>query len=72
MDPDINSPRAQQWNVTVEQQLGRSWGVSASYLGSYADRLWAQTAINPGVFMGLGRARSTLGRWPTVCTTTRT
>jgi hypothetical protein len=25
-----------------------------SYLGSYADRLWAQTAINPGVFMGLG------------------
>ena len=54
MDPDINSPRAQQWNVTVEQQLGTSWGVSASYLGSYADRLWAQTALNPGVFLGLG------------------
>jgi hypothetical protein len=54
MDPDINSPRAQQWNVTVEQQLGTNWGVSASYLGSYADRLWAQTALNPGVFMGLG------------------
>ena len=54
MDPDINSPRAQQWNVTVEQQLGASWGVSASYLGSYADRLWAQTALNPGVFLGLG------------------
>jgi len=54
MDPDINSPRAQQWNVTLEQQLGTSWGVSASYLGSYADRLWAQTALNPGVFLGLG------------------
>jgi TonB dependent receptor-like, beta-barrel len=54
MDPDINSPRAQQWNVTVEQQLGDSWGVSAAYLGSYADRLWAQTAMNPGVFLGLG------------------
>ena len=54
MDPDINSPRAQQWNVMLEQQLGASWGVSASYLGSYADRLWAQTAINPGVFLGLG------------------
>ena len=54
MDPDINSPRAQQWNLTLEQQLGDSWGVSASYLGSYADRLWAQTALNPGVFMGLG------------------
>lgn len=54
MDPDINSPRAQQWNVMVEQQLGASWGVSATYLGSYSDRLWAQSALNPGVFLGLG------------------
>ena len=68
MDPDINSPRAQQWNVTFEQQLGRSWGVSASYLGSYADRLWAQTAINPGVFMGLGPCTIN-GVAYTVCTT---
>src|ERR1051325_667164 len=52
MDPGINSPRAQQWNVTVERQLGTNWGVSGSYLGSYADRLWAQTAINPGAYMG--------------------
>jgi hypothetical protein len=28
--------------------------VSASYLGSYSDRLWAQSALNPGVFLGLG------------------
>jgi hypothetical protein len=54
MDPDINSPRAQQWNVMLEQQLGTSWGVSATYLGSYSDRLWAQSAQNPGVFLGLG------------------
>src|SRR5205814_1244483 len=53
-DPGINSPRAQQWNVMIEQQLGASWGVSASYLGSYSDRLWAQTALNPGVYLGLG------------------
>ena len=54
MDPGINSPRIQSWNVTVEQQLGSQWGVSASYLGSHSDRLWAQVALNPGVFMGLG------------------
>ena len=54
MDPGINSPRVQQWNVMLEQQLGASWGVSASYLGSFSDRLWAQSAQNPGVFMGLG------------------
>jgi hypothetical protein len=54
MDPGINSPRIQSWNLTVEQQFGSNWGVSASYLGSHSDRLWAQVALNPGVFMGLG------------------
>jgi hypothetical protein len=54
MNPDINSPRVQNWNVTLERQIGNEWGVSVSYLGSYTDRLWAQTAINPGIFMGLG------------------
>ena len=68
MDPDINSPRVQQWNVTVERQLGTSWGVSASYLGSHSDRLWAQTALNPGIFMGLGPC-SINGVSYTVCTT---
>ena len=54
MDPNINSPRVQSWNVTVEQQLGTEWGVSVAYLGSHSDRLWAQVALNPGVYMGLG------------------
>ena len=52
--PDINSPRIQQWNVTFEKQIGKFWQASASYLGSYTDRLWGQVAINPGVYLGLG------------------
>ncbi len=27
MNPDINSPRVQNWNVTVERQLGTTWGL---------------------------------------------
>ena len=54
MSPDINSPRVQSWNVTVEQQIGSAWQAAVSYLGSYSDRLWGQVAINPGVFLGLG------------------
>jgi hypothetical protein len=53
-DPDIDSPRVQSWNVTVERQLGEDWGFAASYLGSYTDRLWVQIQQNPGVFLGLG------------------
>ena len=54
MSPDINSPRVQSWNVTVEQQFGSAWQAAASYLGSYSDRLWGQVAINPARFLGLG------------------
>ena len=54
IDPNLNSPRVQQWNVTIERQLGSVWQVAATYLGSYTDRLWNQVAINPGVFLGTG------------------
>ena len=54
MDPDINPPRVQSWNVTLEKQLGTNWSATVNYLGRYSDHLWAEEAINPGVFMGLG------------------
>jgi hypothetical protein len=53
MNPDLNAPRVQAWNVTLERQLARDWSAGASYLGSYTDRIWNLTAVNPGVFMGL-------------------
>jgi hypothetical protein len=53
-DPNINSPRVQSWNVTLERQIGSDWGVAASYLGSYTDRLWMQIQLNPGLFFGTG------------------
>src|SRR5688572_33152313 len=68
MDPNINSPRIQSWNVTVEQQVGTDWGVAVSYLGSHSDRLWAQVALNPGVFMGLGACTINGVAYP-VCST---
>jgi len=69
MEPDINSPRVQNWNVTLERQIGRNWGVAVSYLGTYSDRLWAQTAINPGVYMGLGPCTLRDGVSYRVCST---
>jgi hypothetical protein len=54
MTPDINSPRIQSWNLTLERQIGADWGVAISYLGSYSDRLWNKKSINPSVYLGLG------------------
>jgi hypothetical protein len=38
----------------VERQIGDDWGLSASYLGSYTDRLWNLVNLNPAVFLGVG------------------
>jgi hypothetical protein len=69
MDPGINSPRVQSWNVTVEQQLGSQWGVAVAYLGSHSDRLWSSRSINPGIFMGLGPCTLRNGVTYPVCST---
>jgi len=67
IDPDINSTRVQSWNVTVERQLAGSNLVSASYLGSYIDRIWGQVPLNPAVFMGTGPCTINNVAYP-VCT----
>jgi hypothetical protein len=69
MDPGINAPRIQSWNVSVERQIGTDWGASVSYLGSHTDRLWGLVALNPGVFLGLGPCTLNGVNIP-VCTTT--
>ena len=69
VDPEYNSTRAQSWNVIVERQIGTVWQASASYLGSYTDRLWGQVQVNPGVFLGLGPCTLQGVFYPT-CTTT--
>ena len=54
IDPDINSPRVQQWNVSVERQLGTNWGASVSYIGSHSDRFWGSAELNQGQYLGSG------------------
>jgi hypothetical protein len=69
VDPDNNSTRAHSWNVIVERQIGTVWQASASYLGSYTDRIWGQVQANQGVFLGLGPCTLAGVFYPT-CTTT--
>jgi Carboxypeptidase regulatory-like domain len=69
MDPGINSPRVQSWNASVEKQMGANWSLSVAYLGSHSDRLWAQKALNPAIYMGLGPC-TIQGVSYTVCSTT--
>ena len=67
VDPENNAPRVQQWNLTVERQLGTNWGASVSYLGSYSDRFLGRVEQNPGVYLGVGPCTLSGVTYP-VCT----
>jgi hypothetical protein len=66
-DPNANSPRVQQWNLSVERQIGSVWGASASYLGSYSDRFLGRVDQNAGVYLGAGPCTINRVAYP-VCT----
>ena len=36
-----------QWNLTVQQQIGQDWMASASYVGNSMVHLWGSIQINP-------------------------
>ena len=54
---DLHHPYMQQWDLSVQRQMGSNWLISAAYLGNKATHLRSSTEQNPGVY-GPG---STLG-----------
>ena len=42
-----------QWNLSLQKQIGSDWLVSGSYVGSSIIHLWTLNKSNPGVFLGL-------------------
>ena len=49
--PDLAPPRQQSWNVSFQRQIGDNLAASATYLGSYSDRLWNVRSLNPSVYI---------------------
>jgi Carboxypeptidase regulatory-like domain/TonB dependent receptor len=46
VNPDIENPRTQRWNIAIEQQLGTNTSVTATYIGMRGDNLWSQAQPN--------------------------
>ena len=52
MDRNFLNPVSQQWNATVEHQVGKNWAFRATYLGSQTHHIqWYQRDINIPVAM---------------------
>lgn len=47
---DTRPPYVQQWNLSIQKQLGTNWMVSANYLGNNQIHRWFTKELNPGVF----------------------
>jgi hypothetical protein len=45
----VKNPYANQWNLSVQRQIGSNWMVSANYLGTSTIHLWASSEIDPVV-----------------------
>ena len=41
----------EQWNISVQRQLGADWLVSASYMGNRTVHLWTSDQLNPAIYI---------------------
>ena len=47
----VHNTYMQQWNLTIQKQLGSSWVLKASYLGNDMVHLWTGQELNPAVYV---------------------
>jgi hypothetical protein len=47
----IRPTYTEQWNVSLQKQIGRDWALSANYLGNRTVHLFVSKGINPGVYI---------------------
>jgi hypothetical protein len=43
----VKNPYVNQWNFSVQRQIGSNWLATANYLGTSTIHLWASSEINP-------------------------
>jgi hypothetical protein len=51
---DFRQMYLNQWNLSVQRQVGRDWLLTANYLGNSTIHLFTSNQANPARFLGLG------------------
>jgi hypothetical protein len=69
----VKNTYVEQWNFTLQRQLGSSWLLKASYLGSDTVHLWTDQELNPAVYVPGNCVAGQYGlKKPGPCSTTAT
>ncbi len=58
-DPNFRNSIVQQWNLSVQKQIGSEWVMTAAYVGSKGNHLFIQNEINPAIYGASGRTTDT-------------
>jgi hypothetical protein len=51
---DFNPVYMNQWNLSIQRQVGQDWLLTANYLGNNTIHMISGENVNPAVFLGLG------------------
>jgi hypothetical protein len=51
MDPHAKATTVYSWNFSLQRQIGTSWLVSATYLGTQTIHIWGTEQLNPAQFI---------------------
>ena len=58
---NVRNTYLDQWNLTVQKQIGSSWVLKASYMGNDTVHLWTDQEQNPGVYIAGTCAKGQFG-----------
>ena len=67
---DYRPTYVNQWNVSIQKQIGQDWLVSLNYLGNSTIHLITSQGANPAVFLGTGPCTLLNGVTYSTCSTT--
>jgi len=69
---NLKMPSMNQWNLSVQRQVGQNWLFAANYLGSSVYHNLINSEGNPAVFLGTGSCSINGVNYSTCSTTTNT
>jgi len=47
----VKTTYVEQWNLSLQKQLGKSWLLKAAYLGNETAHLWTDQELNPAIYI---------------------
>ena len=54
LQPNMKTTDVNRWSLAIQRQIGESWILSGTYIGSQTSHLYLTHQLNPGEFLGLG------------------